>query len=418
VIAAAIVIGGVALGHGHWAGAGAVASAGGASRRIELVSSASLSIRSTLRRGGIDLADANAAAFALSDLIDVDHPSPDLTLDARVEPSGAGDGARIIDLVLRRADGAIATLTRAADGSIRLTRGTDAVAAAQTGVEAHEAPAVLSGPIEDVLYGDPATTSDARDILQAARLFARKLDMTADVALGDRVRLVFNRKISGDGRIIGSGDLLFAEIDTRAGPTRFYRHRQVRDGEAEFVDEAGAAFDHALLRTPLDRPRITSGFGPRLHPLLGYTRMHQGLDFGAPVGAVVVAAGDGVVEQLRWAGGYGRWIKLRHAASLETSYGHLSAWAPGLRPGASVRQGQPIGFVGSSGLSTGSHLHYEIEQAGRAVDPKTFQGIGATPMTPADRAVFDQEKQSVAALLGLAAGTPSPSPVANLEGGN
>lgn len=389
---------GAALVGGHWAGGGAVTAAEAPGQTLQLAVRGGESLRAQLRQAGLGVADANGASFAVAELIDGDDPPRGLGLALSVERSSDGDGLRLIRMDLARQGQTVATVTRAADGSFRLRRAADAPMPARAEPEtgAHEAPAVLQGPMEDVLYGDPGATSDAIIVLKAARLFARKLDLTRDIALGDQVRLVFTRRIADDGRVLGAGDLLYAEIDTRGGPTRFYRHQ--RAGEAEFVDDTGADFDHALLRTPLDRPRITSDFGMRLHPLLGYTRMHQGLDFGAPVGSAVVAAGDGVVEEVRWASGYGRWIKLRHSANLETGYGHLSAWAPGLRPGAAIRQGQLIGYVGSSGLSTGPHLHYEVLEAGRAVDPKGLQPAAA-PMRAAERASFEQEKQRVATLL-------------------
>ncbi len=121
----------------------------------------------------------------------------------------------------------------------------------------------------------------------------------------------------------------------------------------------------------MDGARLTSAFGMRMHPLLGFTRMHQGVGSRrASVGAPVLAAGDGVVEEARWDGGYGRWLKIRHGPGLETGYGHLSGWARGVTPGASVRQGQVVAYVGASGESTGPHLHYEIFKDGRQIDPR------------------------------------------------
>src|SRR5690606_21064272 len=111
-----------------------------------------------------------------------------------------------------------------------------------------------------------------------------------------------------------------------------------------------------LLRTPLDGARITSGFGARRHPILGYTRRHTGIDFGAPTGTPVYAAGDGVVKEARWAGGYGRWLKIQHTGQFSTGYGHLSGWA--VKAGQRVRQGQVVAYVGTTGRSTGPHLHY------------------------------------------------------------
>ena len=409
----------LALAGGRLAGAGAVTAAEDPAADLTLQADPARSVRASLRAGGLEVADANAAAFALSDMMDTEHPAPGLDFQLRAERPEAGGGLRLIALAVRQKGQLTARLTRAADGSLRLTRLADSAPAPDAPGPGHEATAVLEGPMEDVLYGDPANVSDAGIILEAARLFARKLDLTRDLALGDPVRLVFTREVGEDGRVIGAGHLLYAEIDTHDGPTRLYRLRAGRGGEGGFVDEQGVELDHALLRTPLDRPRITSDFGLRLHPLLGYTRMHQGVDFGAPVGSAVVAAGDGVVEELRWAGGYGRWIKLCHGAGLETGYGHLSAWAPGLKAGSPVRQGQLIGYVGSSGLSTGPHLHYEVYEAGRPVDPKTVQPTGGAMLAGAERVAFENEKQTIAQLLPRNNKTQaSAMPTSKLSGGS
>jgi murein DD-endopeptidase MepM/ murein hydrolase activator NlpD len=138
--------------------------------------------------------------------------------------------------------------------------------------------------------------------------------------------------------------------------------------------------------------RVTSNFGPRLHPILGYTRLHEGLDFGAPAGAKVLAAGDGVVEEARWAGGYGRLLKIRHGPDLETAYAHLSGFARGVEPGARVRQGEVVAFVGETGLATGPHLHYEVFRSGRRIDPRSALALRAPAPSPAAVAAFRARK--------------------------
>jgi murein DD-endopeptidase MepM/ murein hydrolase activator NlpD len=140
------------------------------------------------------------------------------------------------------------------------------------------------------------------------------------------------------------------------------------------------------MRTPVDRGRVTSGFGMRLHPILGYSRLHRGVDFGAPTGTPVLAAADGVVTFAAWGGGYGRVVKLAHAQGLATAYAHLSTMA--VRPGQRVRQGQVIGLVGSSGLSTGPHLHYEVYQNGRPVDPRQARFMDGPRLAGADLRAF------------------------------
>ncbi|HEV7157966.1 MAG TPA: M23 family metallopeptidase [Caulobacteraceae bacterium] len=133
-----------------------------------------------------------------------------------------------------------------------------------------------------------------------------------------------------------------------------------------------------LLSAPVGAVRISSGFGMRLHPILGFTRMHEGVDFAASLGAPVLAAGDGVVEEARWAGEYGRWLKIRHGSKFETGYAHLSAWAPGIAPGVEVRRGEVVAFVGASGLATGPHLHFEVIRGGRRIDPQSLERKGGS----------------------------------------
>ncbi|MFM8991188.1 MAG: M23 family metallopeptidase, partial [Alphaproteobacteria bacterium] len=147
-----------------------------------------------------------------------------------------------------------------------------------------------------------------------------------------------------------------------------YRHVD-RDGHVDFFNEKGESVRKALLKTPIDGARLTSGFGNRTHPILGYSAFHKGVDFGAPTGTPIQAAGDGVVEKKGWFGGYGNYVRLKHNSEFATAYGHMSRFAPGIAEGSRVRQGQVIGYVGSTGMSTGPHLHYEILKRGAQVNP-------------------------------------------------
>jgi murein DD-endopeptidase MepM/ murein hydrolase activator NlpD len=262
---------------------------------------------------------------------------------------------------------------------------------------------LVEGPMEQVLYG-PAPDA-AGPTAQALGLFGHVLDLARDLALGDRVRLLLRRPSGGGPEVLD-----YAEVDIARGPVRLWRTggEDAKAGEEAadaFVDDRGAGLRRLLLRTPLAHPRLTSGFGLRFHPLLGYTRMHQGVDFGAPVGTPVLAAGDGVVESAGWTGGYGRMIRLRHAGGYATGYAHLSAWSPGLGPGAAVRQGQVIGWTGNSGLSTGPHLHFEVRFDGRPIDPATA-APDAPPPSPERLAAFTERRQALrqrlAALEGAA----------------
>ncbi|MFZ0269327.1 M23 family metallopeptidase [Caulobacter sp.] len=242
---------------------------------------------------------------------------------------------------------------------------------------------VISGPMESVLYGEAA--ADPRIVAQALRLLGHRLDLTRDLALGDTVRLVV--------RSSPLPALDYVELDARGGRVQLYRLAPDAD---RFVDAEGADLGRGLLRTPLERPRITSIFGPRRHPLLGYTRLHKGVDFGAPVGTPVLAAADGVVERTDWAGDHGKRLRLRHADGWETVYAHLSAWR--VSPGDQVRQGQVIALTGNSGLSTGPHLHFEVLHDAQTIDPAAARPP-SPQLSPVEQAAFDARKQAIAALL-------------------
>jgi murein DD-endopeptidase MepM/ murein hydrolase activator NlpD len=252
---------------------------------------------------------------------------------------------------------------------------------------------LLDGPVEDVLYGAPdADPSRRAAVARALELFAHRLDVTRDIALGDRVRLLIRQR--SDDVV----ELDYAELDGASARVRLYRQDGEDTGLRGYLDESGVPLDRFLLRTPLRVARITSAFGPRLHPLLGYGRMHRGVDFGAAPGTPVLAAGDGAVVAAGWAGGYGQRLVVRHAGGAETLYAHLSGVASTAVPGAVVTQGQVIGWTGATGQVTGPHLHYEVRLRGVAVDPASAGP--AAPMADLDRRLaFEARKQAVARLL-------------------
>jgi murein DD-endopeptidase MepM/ murein hydrolase activator NlpD len=203
--------------------------------------------------------------------------------------------------------------------------------------------------------------------------------------------------VTESGRTIETGDLEYAELHG----VKFFRFE--RDGgEAEYFDETGKNIRGFLLRTPVDAVRISSNFGMRKHPILGYTRMHPGIDFAAPRGTPVYAAGDGVVVELRRAGGYGNWLKINHQGGWATGYGHLSAYAKGLHKGSKVRQGQVVAYVGSTGLSTGPHLHYEVLAKGAKVNPKGAKVPQGTILAGRDLVAFKAQKGRIDTLIARA----------------
>jgi murein DD-endopeptidase MepM/ murein hydrolase activator NlpD len=287
---------------------------------------------------------------------------------------------------MRTGPASAVTVTRTFDGALRLRELEEKVSDETT---------VADGEIQGSLYESAAALGATPAITaQVAKLFAHKLDFQRDIQPGDDFRLVFDRKVTESGRTIETGELEYAELRG----VKFFRFQR-DDGQAEYFDENGKNVRGFLLRTPVDGARLTSRFGMRRHPILGYARAHQGVDFGAGTGTPVLAAGDGVVVKAsRWRG-YGNWLQIRHSGGWDTGYAHLSRYAKGVRPGVRVRQGQVVAYVGSTGMSTGPHLHYEVWQKGKRVNPVGAKVPQGTVLAGAELARFRAEKAHVERLL-------------------
>lgn len=220
-----------------------------------------------------------------------------------------------------------------------------------------------------------------------ADVYDWEVDFTRDVRTGDRFEVLFDRLVSPDGER-RFGHIEAARVDVASTPTYAYYFTDNR-GESGYFDDAGRSLKRSFLRAPLQFRRVSSRFGGRMHPILHRTRKHDGVDYAADYGTPVRATADGMVTRAGRDGGYGNLVELRHANGIRTRYGHLSGFARGLRVGERVSQGETIGYVGSTGLSTGPHLHYEFLINGRPTNPqRTSAGVGASiPM--ALRAAFD-----------------------------
>ena len=223
--------------------------------------------------------------------------------------------------------------------------------------------------------GSVIASAEAAGVPQAAlaemlKAFSWDVNFQHDIKEGDRFGVLVEQSWTEDGKPVDSGRVLWAELTTDGGEQTYSIYRfQPKDGDDFFYNRDGESVIKALLRTPLNLSRISSRFGLRRHPLLGFTRLHAGVDFAAPMGTPILAAGDGRVVEAGPYGGYGRWIKIRHGNGIDTGYAHLSRIAAGVRRSARVHQGQVIGFVGTSGLSTGPHLHFELHRNGQPVNP-------------------------------------------------
>ncbi len=223
------------------------------------------------------------------------------------------------------------------------------------------------------------------------RVYSYDVDFQRKVQPGNSFELLF----AGEDENIADGsksEVLFASLTTGGETRKFYRYQSTDDNVVDYYDETGKSAKKFLVRKPLADGIMRSGFGSRNHPILGSTRMHTGVDWGSNMGTPIFAAGNGMIEKAGLEGGYGKYIRVRHANGYETAYGHMSAFARGMEPGKRVRQGQVIGYVGSTGLSTGAHLHYEILINGRFVDPMKIKLPRGRVLEGPVLAGFDQER--------------------------
>ncbi|QDZ01493.1 M23 family metallopeptidase [Nitratireductor mangrovi] len=232
---------------------------------------------------------------------------------------------------------------------------------------------------------------------QLIKLLAADVDFQSRVSPSDQIEVFFSQPEQDDSASEDS-ELLYVKA-TFGGNTRtFYRFR-MEDGTADYFDSEGRSAKQFLLRNPVPNGRFRSGFGMRRHPILGYRKMHTGVDWSAPRGTPIIASGNGTVEKAGWVGGYGRQTIIRHANGYKTSYSHQSAIAKGVVPGAKVRQGQVVGYVGSTGLSTGNHLHYELIVNGTKVDPMRVRLPTGRVLKDQELEAFNRERERIDALL-------------------
>jgi len=251
------------------------------------------------------------------------------------------------------------------------------------------------------------------------RVYAHSIDFQRDIHPGDSFEILYDQPKTVQGKPVGEGAIIYAAMRIGGEVKPIYRVT-FADNSVDYFDAAGRSARRALLRTPVAAARITSGFGMRMHPLLGYSRMHKGVDFGAPIGTPIFAAGAGTVEEIGFKDGFGRYMKIRHSGGLETAYGHMSRFNSHLYRGARVTQGEVIAYVGNSGRSTGPHLHFEVHVNGNQVNPlsvkmpvgRVLEGAQLAQFKAGQRHIYDEysalmKKESAPKLVKVSANAVS-----------
>ena len=367
------------------------------------------SFRALLEQNGVVGEDADAIIAGLSPLVDLNklHVGQKLRIAFTVDDADPSR-KRPIRLSIYDDGAHQATVARTDDNSfVRADEpsvGNDTVADNSDG-----APSESGGMphVYEALYETALAQQIPKSLIdELVRMFAFDVDFQARVSPGDSME-VFHSMPDPADKEARDGEVLYASLTLGGVTKRFYRYRTGDDGVVDYYDEDGKSAKKFLMRKPMSLGVIRSGFGWRVHPILGYRRLHTGVDYAAPHGTPIMAAGNGIIEKVGPTAGYGNFTLVRHTNGYETGYGHQSAFAKGIVAGAHVHQGQIIGYVGSTGLSTGDHLHFEIRVNGSPVDPLRIRLPRGRVLEGELLQGFERERGRIDALLATPGATPA-----------
>jgi len=232
-------------------------------------------------------------------------------------------------------------------------------------------------------------------IMEFVQLYSFDIDFQRDIRKGNKIKIFFEIYTDSQNNYIKSGNINFSEIILDDESYELYRFQSEGDEFVEYFNSDGKSATKALMKTPINGARLSSGFGMRKHPILGYNKKHQGVDFAAPTGTPIMAAGTGHIEFVGNNGGAGKYIRIKHLNGYKTSYSHLSKYASGIQKNIKVRQGQVIGYVGNTGLSTGPHLHYEVIFNGKRINPMKMKLPSGKQLKDKNLEIFLAEKERI-----------------------
>jgi len=224
-------------------------------------------------------------------------------------------------------------------------------------------------------------------IIEFARIFGFEIDFQRDIRKNDYFKILYEKYYDENGEFIKSGSILYAHMTVNNREISLYKYGS--DKEYGFFNVDGKSVEKALMKTPINGARLSSSFGMRKHPIQGFNKMHTGTDFAAPMGTPIMASGSGIVVLAKWCGGGGNCIKIKHNSTYQTIYAHMKNFAKGIKPGKKVRQGEIIGYVGSTGMSTGPHLHYEVVVNGKKANSQTLKLPSGKILKNNERQLFE-----------------------------
>ena len=250
---------------------------------------------------------------------------------------------------------------------------------------------VVKNTIKNNLYNAAVESGvEPNIIVEFARVFGFEVDFQRDIRKGDWFEILYEKFEDDNNKVRDTGKIIYASMYVNKEEINLYNFKY--NNEEEYYDIKGKSITKSLMKTPINGARLSSSFGMRKHPILGYNKMHRGTDFAAPSGTPIMASGSGTVTRARWCGGGGNCVKIKHNSTYETIYAHMKAFAKGIKEGRKVKQGQIIGYVGSTGLSTGPHLHYEVIVNGKKVNSQKLKLPSGKILKGEERKQFELDR--------------------------
>jgi murein DD-endopeptidase MepM/ murein hydrolase activator NlpD len=346
---------------------------------------------SMLTDTGVSYEEANEAVAAIRKIYDPRKLDIGAKVAVDLDPSASDPSEPILSsLSLPVSKTTVVKVVRSKDGEFSVKKIEAAVTKKLVRV---------GGPIIGSFYETGAHMGVPADMLtELIKAYSYDIDFQRDIKRGHSMEIVLERMQTADGAVTGYGNVVYAALNLNDRQLRLYRYTD-KGGNTDYYNEKGESLRKALLKTPINGARLSSGFGMRMHPVLGYSTMHRGIDFAAPVGTPIYAAGDGTVEMAGPFSSYGNYVRVKHNDKYATAYAHASRIASGVRPGMRVKQGQVIAYVGTTGRSTGPHLHYEILVGGTQVNPSGVKFKTGNMLAGAELSRFKNQLQQVQVAL-------------------